>query len=72
MIVVIADDISGAAELAGVAQAWGLSAELQTRFDSRTNAAVLAITTETRSLSGDEAARRVREVATLVSQAQPE
>ena len=41
MIVVIADDLSGATELAAVAHAHGLSAEVQTQFDPATNARVV-------------------------------
>lgn len=56
MIVVIADDISGAAELAGVARGRGLSAEVQTRFYPDSTAKVVAIDTDTRSLPAEQAA----------------
>ena len=38
MIAVIADDLSGAAELAGAAAKFGLRAEVHTVFNARTDA----------------------------------
>ncbi len=72
MIVVIADDISGATELAGVARCFGLSAEVQTLFDPLSTADVVAIDTNTRSLSPDAAARIVRSVAERVREIAPQ
>ena len=42
MIVVIADDFSGAAELAGLAASRGWNAEVQTSFDANSDAEVIA------------------------------
>lgn len=71
MIVVIADDISGAAELAGVAFERGLSSEVQTRFDPESMAAVVALDTDSRSLKPEQAARRVGGIAREVAAARP-
>ena len=48
MIAVIADDLSGATELASTAIGHGLSAEIQLQCDPGSNADVLALTTESR------------------------
>lgn len=71
MIVVIADDLSGAAELAGVAQARGLTAEVQTVFDSATSAQVIAVDADTRSGSAEAAKRRMAEIARRITGADP-
>lgn len=71
MIVVIADDISGAAELAGVAFERGLSAEVQTRFDPSSKADVVALDTDSRLLEPAVASRRVGEIARHVASAKP-
>jgi len=72
MIVVIADDVTGAAELAGVALARGLRAEVQTAFDPGSNAEVVCVDTDTRLLPADEAAKRVAETARKIVAAKPE
>jgi uncharacterized protein YgbK (DUF1537 family) len=69
--VVIADDFTGAAELAGLARARGLSAEVQTYFEPRSKAEVLALDTDTRGRSPDEAAQRVAALAAEVFRSQP-
>jgi uncharacterized protein YgbK (DUF1537 family) len=71
MIVVLADDLSGAAELAGAALARGLTSEVQTRFTADTNADVVCVDTDTRSLSAAEASRTVGEIAQAVAAARP-
>src|SRR5688572_7906414 len=63
MIAVIADDLSGAAELAGVACRHGLSAEVQTVFSRFSNADVICVDTDSRSLSSAKAAEKVAVVA---------
>ena len=60
MIVVIADDISGAAELAGVARGRGMSAEVHTVFDPDSTAEVVAVDTDTRSLPEGQAAGKTK------------
>jgi D-threonate/D-erythronate kinase len=70
-IVVIADDLSGAAELAGIAFAHGLSAEVQTQWHQATGAQVIALDTDTRGVPAQEAAARVHHVAQQISAVQP-
>ena len=72
MILVIADDLSGAAELAGIAFAHGLTAEVQTEFQPRTEAEVVCLDTDTRRLSADEAAAGMRKLAKRLRAARPE
>ncbi|AOS45302.1 hypothetical protein Verru16b_02382 [Lacunisphaera limnophila] len=72
MIVVLADDLSGAAELAGIARLRGLTAEVQSVFHPATEAAVLCVDTDTRLLPADAAARRVSVIATAVAAARPD
>jgi uncharacterized protein YgbK (DUF1537 family) len=72
MIAVLADDLSGAAELAGAALAHGLAAEVQTQFTADTGARVVCVDTDTRSLPASEAALIVGEIAKLVVAARPE
>ena len=72
MVLVIADDLSGAAELAGIAFAHGLTAEVQTEFQPRADAQVNCLDTNTRRLSADEAAAVLRKLAKHVRTARPE
>jgi len=71
VIVVIADDISGAAELAGVAFERGFAAEVQTRFDPESEAEIVAVDTNTRQLPPEKAAARVSVVARAAAGARP-
>ncbi len=59
-IIVIADDLSGAAEVAAIAAARGLTAEVHRQFDPTSRAQVIAIDTDSRSLPADQAAGVVR------------
>ena len=72
MMVVIADDLSGAAELAGIAQSCGLSAEVQTAFDPRAEAGVVAVDSNTRSRPGEEARLRTAQIAAEILASRPE
>ncbi len=72
MIVVLSDDFSGAAELAGVALRHGLSAEVQTDFNAGTDAEVVCVDTDSRLRSPAAASRRVADVARQVVAAKPE
>jgi uncharacterized protein YgbK (DUF1537 family) len=71
MIAILADDFSGAAELAGIAAARGLKAEVQTVFDATSDAQVIAVDTDTRLRTEGEAASIVREVARQIAAAKP-
>ena len=72
MIVVIADDLSGASELANGARQCGLTAELQQAFDPSATCDVCAVNTESRSLPRDKAITRVAEIARQISVAKPQ
>ncbi len=72
-ILVIADDLSGAAELAGIAAARGLIAEVhrEVREGLSTTADVLTIDTDTRNSSAERAAKDVLTAAGLLSLGSP-
>ncbi len=72
MIAILADDFSGAAELAGIAAVRGWSAEVQTRFDPASDAEVIALDTDTRLRQEAEAARIADEAARAIAAAEPE
>jgi len=59
MIAVIADDLTGAAELGGIALRHGLTAEVQTGFCPPDEAEVVVIDTNSRSRPPDEAAAKI-------------
>ena len=63
MIVVIADDLSGAAEMATLAVDHGLRAEVQSRFHACADVDVVAVNTDSRSATAQQAARRVDAVS---------
>jgi uncharacterized protein YgbK (DUF1537 family) len=71
MIAVIADDISGAAELAGAALRHGLRAEVQTVFDPRSDADVICVDTDSRSRSVPAAGHAAGDAARRVAEARP-
>ena len=70
-IVVIADDLSGAAELAAVARRRGMSVELQTTFCADTSAEVVCVATQTRAFTPPLAALTVSEVTRAVKAVEP-
>lgn len=72
MIVVLADDLSGAAELAGLAHRHGLAAELQTDFQPATGPEVLCLDTDSRLLPAEQAAARVAALARTVAATGPD
>jgi len=71
MIAILADDFSGAAELAGIAAVRGYKTEVQTRFDPTSDAEVIAVDTDTRLMPEAAAARIVSDVARQILAAQP-
>jgi hypothetical protein len=71
MIAVIADDLSGAAEIANAALLAGLSAEVHLRFRAEARADVICVDTASRSLPAEAAAARVGEVARAIAAASP-
>jgi uncharacterized protein YgbK (DUF1537 family) len=62
-ILVIADDLSGAAEIAAIAAERGLAAEVHREFDPSSRAEVIAIDTDTRQPSAKVAATKLRTLA---------
>jgi len=70
-VIVIADDLSGAAELAAIAFARGFSAEVQRQFEPTSDADVIAVDTDSRGLSPEAAAQRVEDVTRAVVAARP-
>ena len=70
-IIVIADDFSGAAEIASVAVRHGLATEVQTAFAPDTDAQVICVDSDTRSLQSGRAADIVVGFATRIAAAKP-
>lgn len=63
MIAVIADDFTGAAEIAGLGLRYGLTVEIESHVFSESNADLVIIATDTRSLNKDEAHDEVMMIA---------
>jgi uncharacterized protein YgbK (DUF1537 family) len=75
VIAIIADDLTGAAELAGIAFASGLRAAVMTemtRLEDVSGIDVVAIDTDTRSRPAAEAAAAVARITSQVLQARPD
>lgn len=72
MIIVIADDLSGAAEVANAAVKAGFSAEVQMRFCAGSDVDVVCVDTETRPLPPETAAALVGEAAQSIAAVRPE
>ncbi|MBL7743908.1 MAG: hypothetical protein JNN00_10585 [Chitinophagaceae bacterium] len=71
MIAVIADDLTGAAELAGISLRYGLRTELCTGDVKNTNADVLVISTDSRSMDRGHAMEVTARVLQQVLQLKP-
>jgi len=72
MIAVVADDFSGAAELAGIGFGFGLSSEVHTEFEQDGPADLAAIDTDSRCRPEAEAARRVADAANRLHERRPD
>ncbi len=59
MIVVIADDFTGAAEIAGLGLRYGLQVEIESHVHNKVDSDLLIIATDTRSMQADEAYEEV-------------
>ena len=68
MIIVLADDFTGAAELAGIALKYGLSTEVLTSGNLNPDSEVNIVDTNTRSKSAEEAYREVDRILAYVDQ----
>lgn len=71
MMVVIADDLTGAAEIGGLALKYGLMAEITTTVNLHSSADLLIIDTDTRSLSQTAAKAVITEICRGVKALQP-
>jgi uncharacterized protein YgbK (DUF1537 family) len=72
MIVVIADDLSGAAELGGIARRLGFTAEVQTLFTPAVPSRVVCVDSGTRALSPAAAAQRLERLIPQILTATPD
>lgn len=72
MIAVIADDFTGAAEIAAVGLRYGLNAEVQTQLSHDSKADLIVIDTDTRSRIPNEAATQVQKVLQQLQEVSPE
>jgi D-threonate/D-erythronate kinase len=71
MIAIVADDFTGAAELAGISLRYGLTVELYTAGIVATNTDVLIVSTDSRSLNKADALNRTEAVLKSVLQLKP-
>jgi len=71
MIAVIADDFTGAAELAGISLRYGLKVELCVGIVEYKNADVLVVSTDSRSLKKNEAIRITEELLKRIIELKP-
>jgi D-threonate/D-erythronate kinase len=71
MIAIVADDFTGAAELAGISLRFGLNVELYTAQIVATNADVLIVSTDSRSLNKADALKRTEAALKSVLQLKP-
>ncbi|MEX0685155.1 MAG: four-carbon acid sugar kinase family protein [Balneolales bacterium] len=67
MIIVIADDFTGAAEIAGIAMNYGLKTEIQTSFNAKVKADLIVIDTNTRSKSAAEAKQYITRLMKMLN-----
>jgi uncharacterized protein YgbK (DUF1537 family) len=67
MIVVIADDFSGAAEIAGIAWRYGLKTVIQTEMDLSTEVDVIVVDTNSRSMNEDDAGNINRSISNTLN-----
>lgn len=72
MIVVLADDFTGAAEVAATARWHNLSAEVQTQFHADVHSDVVILDTDSRSLNPADAVERLSELTQLISTWKPD
>lgn len=72
MIIVIADDLTGAAEIAGIGHSYGLSTALLTEVSENLPVSdLLVIATDTRSMSEEEAVNETHRLCQNIKQALP-
>lgn len=69
MLIVIADDFTGAAEMDGIGYRYGLSTEIQLQPDLNSTAELIVIDADTRSMSEADAVRKTQALADLLKNA---
>ena len=72
MIVVIADDLTGAAELGGIGLRYGLSVEVNMQVNMCTKADLLVIAANTRSMGQEDAVKEMERITRQLETLQPE
>ncbi len=70
-IIAIADDFTGAAEIAGIGLRYGLAAEVQTAFNPDTRAQLIVVDSDTRSGNMSNAALTVRKISEQIQGLSP-
>src|SRR5688572_25154095 len=63
MLIVLADDFSGAAEIGGIGHRYGLSTEIQLQFDPSSTADLIVVDTDTRSMQESDAVKKIEEIS---------
>ncbi len=71
MIAVIADDLTGAAELGGIGLRYGLAVEINTKINSNSKADLLVIAGDTRSKNKKEAVEEMVDITAKVAKFKP-
>jgi uncharacterized protein YgbK (DUF1537 family) len=71
MMAVIADDFTGAAELGGIGLRYGLQVEINTAVNTRSNADLLIVAADTRSMGREEAALEMERLTTALLPLKP-
>ena len=72
MIAVIADDLTGAAEIAGIGLRYGLKVELTTTIHTNTDADLFVVSTDSRSLTRENAERITAQTVEAILQLKPD
>ncbi|MFD0749953.1 four-carbon acid sugar kinase family protein [Mucilaginibacter calamicampi] len=72
MIAVIADDLTGAVEIAGIGLRYGLTVEVVTTVGQNTNVDLLVVATDTRSMPEQEAVATMTEITARLKALNPE
>jgi uncharacterized protein YgbK (DUF1537 family) len=72
MIAAIADDLTGAVEIAGIGLRYGLSVEIVTTLSQNTNVDLLVVATDTRSMSEHEAVTTMADITNQLKELNPE
>jgi D-threonate/D-erythronate kinase len=67
MLIVLADDFSGAAEIGDIGHRYGLNTEVQLAIDTSSTADLIVVDTDTRAMSEENASRKILDVATKLS-----